>query len=229
MKSRAVPEGFDRSSTLYSAFPTPYQPDISSTMQPSYGSPENIRENTGAPGFGHTRDISGETSSSNVLSAYSEPFWILDSVLGSEIHLSVPPIDERTNFMSSVASYLPTPNHCTLYAQPQSSPATYTTSPHSRSRTQAESLASPPSAAFTGTGHTRHGSSQARGVSARPASPAFMHHPRQPQTESPFHGMVGYSPPDRHTPRTKSRSGIAPESLFQQAHPTANESSDYFG
>jgi len=227
VKSRAVPEDFDRSSTLYSTLPLPHQPDINSTTQPSSGYTEVISEITGAPGFGHRRDISGETLSGSAHSAYSEPLWAPDSVASSQNNSSVPPGDERSHHTSSPAFHLHTPTQGTPYARSRSFRAIYSTSPDPRNRIRAESLASPPSPAFTGAGPTRRRSSQTRVTSARSASPALLDPPWQSQMRSPFHGRLDYTLPSREPPRNRSRSDLAPDPQLQQAQHSACELSDY--
>lgn len=135
MKSRALPQEFDRTSTLFSAISIPRQPDIVSTTQPPYGFAESMRDTNSAPDFGHPRAISEETSSTSVPSAYSEPLWTPASVvLGSQSRSQVPSADERTEYTGSLIPQLRTPNAGTPYAQFQGFPTIDSTSTYPRSR-----------------------------------------------------------------------------------------------
>jgi len=229
MKSRAIPEDFDRTSTLYSAFSTRHQPDVGSKTLSPYGFTESIRDFDSAPGFGHSGDISGEAWSSSVRSAHNEPLWTPGSILGSSIHSPIPSADERAEYTDSLASHLHTPNEGTPYAQPRRFPSIYSTSTQPRSRIRAESWASQPSAAFTSAGDTRYRSSQTQVTFARPTSPAPLHQSGQSHMGSPFHGIAGYSPPNEEPPRTQSGSDLAPGLQLQQAQPTDYESLNSIG
>lgn len=216
VESRAVPEDLDKSSKLYSAFPPSHQVDISSTTQPSYGFTEHKRKFTNFPGLGHRRDISGETSSGNIHSTYSEPLWTQDLIEGSQNISPVPPVDEAIHHTSSLAFDFRTPNEGSPSTRSRRSPAIYGTLPHPRSRIRVESLASPPSPTLTGAGLITH------------RNPALLHPPGQSQIRSPSNGRINDSPRSGEYPRHQSRSGIVPEHQLQQAQPSMCESSDYF-
>jgi len=228
MKSRAVSQDFDRTSTPFSAISTPRQPDIVSTTQPPYGFAESMRDTNSAPDFGLSQAISEETSSTSVPSAYSEPLWTPGSVLGSQSLSPVPSADERTEYTGSLIPHLHTPNAGTPYAQFQGFPTIDSTSTHPHSRRRAGSLALQPSAAFTCAGHTRHSSLHTRVTFARPTSPALLHQRGQSYTRSSLLGMAGYSPPSAEPSRTQSHSYVASDSQLQRAQSTAFESPSSF-
>lgn len=215
VKSRAMPEDFDKSSTLYPCFPPSHQLDISSTTQPSYGFTEHDREFTNTPGLRHRRDIIGDTSSGNIPSTDSEPLWTQDLVADSQNNSSLPPVDEAIHNTSPLAFDLHTPNQGSPSTPYRRSPAIYSTSPHPRSRIRVESLASPHSPTFTGAGPATH------------RNPALLHPPEQSQMRSPFHSRIDYSLRSGKYSRHQSRSGVAPEYQLQQAQPSVCEFSDY--
>ena len=228
MKSRALPEDFDRSTALHSAFSRTPQPKNNTTLSPSCGSDEPIRAFTGVVGFGHRRDLSGETSSSSIPSVYSEPLWTPSSAPGSQTNSPIIPVDESIHNLGSLASHVHTPHQDTIYARSRSFPSIYGTPLHPPSHMRDELSASPP-AAFTHTGHTGRRSSEMLMVFGRPVRPGLLDFPEQSQREPHFHGMISYSPPRRDSSPTQSQPDLPAEHQIQRAQPTTYQPSFHTG
>lgn len=224
MKSRAVPQDFDRTSTLFPPISTPHQPNIGSITQPPYEFTESMRDISTAPDFGQSQVISEESSSSGVPSAYSEPLWTPGSVLGSHIHSPVSSADGRTEHTGLLVPNLHSPNVGNPYAQLEGFPTIYSTSPDPRSHIRAELLDLQPPEAIIGAGHTKHSSLHTRDTFARPTDPAILDQLGQSHVRSPLLGMAGYSPPSGESSRIRSPSYIGPDSQLQPAQPTAYKS-----
>ena len=152
MRSRALPEHFDRSSALHAGLPgTP--PILGNVLSPSYGSLAMGNQPGGFLRYGHIRRPSDDpaTSPSSNPSVPSESLWTSGSMPGSELQSPVSPVIDRGHVWGSIASQIPSPQTSNPYGRSRSFPAIYQPQPppmgqypqEHMSRMRTGSLASP--------------------------------------------------------------------------------------
>ena len=130
MRSRALPEHFDRSSALHAGLPaTPAI--LGNVLSPSYGSLAMGNQPGGFLRYGHIRRPSDDpaTSPSSNPSVPSESLWTSGSMPGSELQSPVSPVVERGHVWSSIASQIPSPQTTNPYGRSRSFPAIYQPQP----------------------------------------------------------------------------------------------------
>ena len=209
MRSRALPEDFDRSTTLHSAFSRTNSTNINTTMSPSNRASESVHALNTPPIFGHRRDLSGGTSSSSIQSVFSEPLWDQSSGPGLQFNSPLSPTD-RILYRDSLASQLLASQHSIQhsipYARSRSNPSVHAQPLDRQSRMRAGSLASPRSAGLSPANHIRRSNFYKQDTLSRPVSP-LLEDSEQPRIRPPpSHGTEIYSPPgeeqltNRHQP-----------------------------
>ena len=152
MRSRALPEHFDRSSALHAGLPAA-PPVLGNVLSPSYGSLAMGNQPGGFLRYGHIRRPSDDpaTSPSSNPSIPSESLWTSGSMPGSELQSPVSPVAERGHVWNSIASQIPSPQTTNPYGRSRSFPAIYQPQPppmgqypqEHMSRMRTGSLASP--------------------------------------------------------------------------------------
>ena len=225
MKSRALPEDFDRSTALHPAFP---RRNINPSISLSCGFGEVICDPGAVFKPGHRRDISGDTSASSLPSVFSEPLWTPSSGPGSPINSPTSLSDERTHCGGSVASQIHTSRQTTPYGRSRSIPTIYGGLPHLPTRVRAVSLASPLSVASLDLSYTRHSGGEVPKNFNMPISPLSdisMH----AQSHPPFRNLVEYSPIGKESAIIPSQlqSRSTNEQRNQPREPAASNSSFY--
>ena len=222
MRSRALPEDFDRSTTLHSAFSRTHSTNNNTRMSPSHRPSETIHALNTPPTLGHRRDLSGGTSSSSIQSVFSEPLWAQSSGPGLQNNSPLSPTD-RILYRDSLASQLLASQHSIQhsihYARSRSNPSIHAQPLDPQSRMRAGSLASPRSAGLSPANHVRRSSSDIqRDTLSRPVSP-LLEASQQPQIRPPpSQRIVDYSPPgeepltNRHQPHQTTEYCVQQES-----------------
>ena len=151
MRSRALPENFDRSSALHAGLPaTP--PIGTHALSPTYGSFMGSQQGS-LLRYRHIRRPSDDpaTSPSSNPSMPSESLWTSGSMPGSEMQSPISPVGERGSVWGQIASQIPSPQATNSYGRSRSFPANYQAEPQVlrqyppelASRMRAGSLASP--------------------------------------------------------------------------------------
>ena len=227
MRSRALPEDFDRSTTLHSAFSRTNSTNINTTMSPSHRASESIHTLNTPPTPGHRRDLSGGTSSSSIQSVFSEPLWAHSSGPGLQFNSPLSPTD-RILYRDSLASQLLASQHSIQhnipYARSRSNPSIHAQPLNRQSRMRAGSLASPCSAKLSPANHVRRSSFDIqRDTLSRPISP-LLEGSEQPQIRPPpSHGIVDYSPPGEEPSTNRNQPHQTTEYCIQQEGTSAYE------
>lgn len=142
MRSRALPEDFDRSSALHAGLPaTP--PIGGTTLSPSYGSLGTGILPGGLLRYGHIRRPSDDpaTSPGSNPSVPSESLWTSGSIPGSEMQSPVSPVLDRGHVWGSIASHIPSPQNHNHYGRSQSFSTIYQAHPQSMRQYSQENLA----------------------------------------------------------------------------------------
>ena len=138
MRSRALPEDFDRSSALHVGLPP--TPPIGTALSTAYGS-----LGTGnLPGdllrYGHIRRPSDDPATSPG-SNPSESLWTSGSMPGSEMQSPVSPVLERGHVWGSIAPHIPSPQSNNPYGRSHSFSAIYQAQPQCMRQYSQENLA----------------------------------------------------------------------------------------
>ena len=125
MRSRALPEDYDRSS-LHSSLRTTPQLGANAPLSPMYNPLITGLQPSGSL-YGHIRRISDESaiSPSSNPSVPSEYLWTSGSMPGSETQSPVSPAVDRGSVWGSIASQILSPQNINLYTRSRSFPAVH--------------------------------------------------------------------------------------------------------
>lgn len=200
MRSRALPDDFNRATTLRSTFFKANLTNINTAMTPPSESIESTRILTSAPVLSHRRDLNGETSTSSVPSSFSEHIWSAGSGPTSQLNSPTSPVDDRNPYRSILTSHIHGSYQATPSARSQSIPALYgSRSLHLPTRIRAGSLASPPSAQFPQSAPLRHSISEVSKALIAPADSPHPGFPKDFQLKPSLNSTVGYSSLEGHS------------------------------
>ena len=127
MRSRALPEDFDRSSALRSGLSTAPQLGLNTTISLRYNPSINGLQPGAFPGYGHIRRISDESAISPCSdpSMPSESLWTSGSVPESEMQSPVSPIMDRGPVWGTIALHNPSPQDVNPHSRSHSFPVNY--------------------------------------------------------------------------------------------------------
>lgn len=196
MRSRALPENFDRLTAFDSTLPSTPQINIKTVTSPTYrANRETNVLSEYVPSIQHTSNyeeyVLSPHSNSDVVSESTKPLSI------SKTQSSVSPTDGRIHLVGSPYSNVIDGRQNTPYTQSQSLPTNYSTPPYGHEpyrRLRAGSLASPIQACDPHLGRTRRRSYDVHPSMDRAADPSsFLQRPAQ----LPFQGQFGHQSPQR--------------------------------
>ena len=194
MRSRALPENFDRLTAFDSTLPSTPQININTVMSPTYRTaretdmlPECVQRNQRTSNY--EKYVMSPHSNSDIVSESTRSLSI------SKNQSPVSPTDGRMRLAESQYSHVIDGRQTTPYTQSQSLPTNYSTHPYGHEpyrRSRAGSLASPIQERNSHLGRTRRRSYDIYPSTDRVADySSFLQRPAQ----LPFLGQLGYQSP----------------------------------
>ena len=131
MRSRALPEDFDRSSALRSGLSATPQLGLNTTTSLRYNPSIKGLQPGAFPGYEHIRRISDESAISPCSdpSMPSESLWTSGSVAGSEMQSPVSPMMDRGPIWGTILLHGPNPQNINPHSRSNSFPANYPSQP----------------------------------------------------------------------------------------------------
>lgn len=200
MRSRALPEDFDRSSALRSGLSTTPQLGLNTAISLGYNPSIKGLQPGAFPGYEHIRRISDESAISPCSdpSMPSESLWTSGSVPESEMQSPVSPMMDRGPIWSTVALHNPSPQNINPHSRPHSFPANYpsqrqaTRPQHEEymSRMRTGPLAAPVPA---GQMYTGGQAAEVPMLFGRPCPPATFRYSQRPLVGLESQGQCGYA------------------------------------
>lgn len=221
MRSRALPENFDRSTAFHSPLsPTP-RINISTIVTPKNRPSEGIGP-FGGFAHGHRRNLSGDTcinpAHGNATLA-NESTWGFRSVPASETQSPISPTGEMIHHSDSLFSRVLSPYSNTSCSRSRSFPNTHASPPYDQEparRFRTGSLTSPMPTISSQIGNSRRRDSKLYcDAGGAPDLSLYVQHP----SDAHFHGSVGYLSPKKDSYESLPQRSIESPDLLHAPRP----------